>query len=136
MILSLQDQRPKRVDIVGDRMPDTSDLPAYHDFSERLETVKPEGAAQVFPIRFSMEDVNGHLNNAEYMALAQDAVESTLGRPVEFSGLEVAFHSAARAPEELRIYTAKSGDGHLASGYRADGTLSFCAALSGVANKA
>lgn len=131
MILSLRDQRPQRVDIVGDKMPDTSDLPAYYDFSERLATVKPEGPGQDFPVRFSMEDVNGHLNNAEYMALAQDAVESELGRPARFSGLEVAFHAAVRAPEHLSLYTARDGSGHLVGGYRKDGTLSFCAALRG-----
>ena len=131
MILSLEDQKPQRVDIVGDKMPDTSDLPAYYDFSERLAPVSPEGEGQDFPIRFSMEDVNGHLNNAEYMALAQDAVENDLGHPAEFSGLEVVFHAAVRAPEHLRLYTAFDGSDHRVGGYRQDGTLSFCAAVRG-----
>lgn len=131
MILSLENQKPQRVDIVGDRMPDTSDLPAYYDFSERLAPVAPTEDGQVFPIRFSMEDVNGHLNNAEYMALAQDAVENDLGRPARFSGLEVVFHAAVRAPEKLKLCTAFDGSDHRVSGYREDGTLSFCAAVRG-----
>ena len=134
MILSLESQRPQRVDIVGDRMPDTSDLPAYFDFSSRLPSVPAEGAARVFPVRYSMEDVNGHLNNAQYMALAQDAVEDEAGVPVVFEELEATFHSAVRAPDELSLYVAEDGGDRdrLVSGYKKDGTLSFCAALRGV----
>ena len=134
MILSLRDQRPQRVEMIGDKMPDTSDLPVYCDFSERLAAVGPDGEPQDFPIRFSMEDVNGHLNNAEYMALAQDAVEHDLGKPAAFSGLEVAFHAAVRAPEHLRLYTGRDSSGHLVGGYRQDGTLSFRAAVRGTVN--
>ena len=90
----------------------------------------PEGEAQLFPVRFSMEDVNGHLNNAEYMELAQDAAEQVLGRPMDFDELEVVYHSAVRAPATLKLYTAPDGNGGLlVSGYKSDGTLSFCAAL-------
>ena len=130
MILSLENQRPQRVEIISDRCPDTSDLPAYFDFSARLAAVPPEGEAQVFPVRFSMEDINGHLNNAEYMELAQDAAEQLLGRPMDFDELEVVYHSAVRAPETLALHTAPDGNGgQLVSGYKADGTLSFCSAL-------
>jgi len=134
MILSLEKQRPQRVEMIGDRIPDTSDLPAYFDFSTRLPQAPAESDGQCFPVRFSMEDVNGHLNNAEYMALAQDAVEEEFQRPVDFRGLEVTFHSAVRAPERLTLYTAPEGggSGRLVSGYRENGTLSFCAALRGL----
>ena len=130
MILSLENQRPQRVEIIGDKCPDTSDLPAHFDFATRLASVPPEGEAQIFPVRFSMEDINGHLNNAEYMRLAQDAAEQLLGRPMAFDELEVVYHSAVRAPATLTLYTAPDGKGGvLVSGYKADGTLSFCAAL-------
>ena len=130
MILSLENQRPQRVEMIGDKCPDTSDLPAHFDFSARLAAVPPEGEAQLFPVRFSMEDLNGHLNNAEYMRLAQDAAEQIAGRPLDFGELEVVYHSAVRAPETLRIHTAPDGEaGQLVSGYKSDGTLSFCAAL-------
>ena len=130
MILSLDHQRPQRVEIIADRCPDTSDLPAYFDFGSRLANVPPEGEGQFFPVRYSMEDVNGHLNNAEYMELAQDAAEYELGCPMDFDELEVVYHSAVRAPETLVLYTAPDGaSGRLVSGYKADGTLSFCAAL-------
>ena len=134
MILSLSDQRPRRVEIVGDRMPDTGDLPAYFDFTSRLPSVPAEGEARVFPVRYSMEDVNGHLNNAQYMALAQDAVEDEFGAPVVFEELEATFHSAVCAPDELHLHSAPAADGRdrLVSGYKTDGTLSFCAALRGV----
>ena len=130
MILSLETQRPQRVEIVGDRCPDTSDLPVHFEFDSRLAAVPKEGEAQLFPVRFSMEDVNGHLNNAEYMRLAQDAAEQMLGHPMDFDELEVVYHSAVRAPETLKLYTAPdSAGGFLVSGYKADGALSFCAAL-------
>ena len=137
MILSLESQRPQRVEMIGDRMPDTSDLPAYFDFPSRLPSVPAEGMAAAFPIRYSMEDVNGHLNNAQYMALAQDAVEDEFGSPVVFEELEATFHSAVRAPDELRLYTAPAAGGNdrLVSGYKQDGTLSFCSALRGLSLK-
>ena len=137
MILSLSTQRPQRVELVGDRMPDTSDLPAYFDFPSRLPAVPAEGTARVFPVRYSMEDVNGHLNNAQYMMLAQDAVEDEFGAPVVFDELEATFHSAVCAPDELQLYSAPDADGtsRLVSGYKNDGTLSFCAALRGVKKK-
>ena len=130
MILSQENQRPQRVEIVGDRCPDTSDLPVHFDFNARLASVPPEGEAQLFPVRFTMEDVNGHLNNAEYMELAQNAAEQLLGKPMDFDELEVVYHSAVRAPATLKLYTAPDGNGGLlVSGYKADGVLSFCAAL-------
>lgn len=134
MTLSTSNNRPQRVSIIGDRIPDTSSLPAYFDFPQKMVQVAPEGKGLDFPIRYSMEDVNGHLNNAEYMTLAQNAVEETVGRPVEFSGLEVNFNSAVCAPEHLTIYTKPDGSDYLVSGYRQDGTLSFCAAIRGVKN--
>ena len=134
MILSLENQRPQRVELVGDRMPDTTDLPAYFDFPSRLPSVPAQGEAHVFKVRYSLEDVNGHLNNAQYMALAQDAVEDEAGAPVVFEELEATFHSAVRAPDELSLYTAAENGGRdrLVSGYKTDGTLSFCAALRGI----
>ena len=130
MILSLENQRPQRVEIIGDKCPDTSDLPVPFEFTSRLAAVPPEGEAQIFPVRYSMEDVNGHLNNAEYMALAQDAAEQVARRPLNFNELEIVFHAAVRAPETLRVHTAPDGAaGRLVSGYREDGPLSFCAAL-------
>lgn len=130
MILSLATQKPQRVELIGERIPDTSELPAHFDFSARLAPVPPEGEAQLFPVRFSMEDVNGHLNNAEYMAIAQDAAEQVLGHPMDFDELEVVYHSAVRAPATLKLYTVPDGaGGMLVSGYKTDGVLSFCAAL-------
>ena len=130
MTLSLENGRPQRVEVIGDRCPDTSDLPVHFEFTTRLAAVPPEGEAQLFPVRYSMEDVNGHLNNAEYMAIAQDAAEQLAGHPLNFNELEIVFHAAVRAPETLRVHTAPEGeDGRLVSGYREDGTLSFCAAL-------
>ena len=134
MVLSRDHQRPHRVELVGDKMPDTSDLPAYFDLSSRPATVPPGETGQCFPVRFSMEDVNGHLNNAGYMALAQDAVEAELNRPAAFSEMEIAFHASARAPGMLRLYTAagESDSDRMISGYLENGTLSFCAALRGI----
>ena len=130
MTLSLENQRPQRVEAIGEKCPDTSDLPVPFEFTGRLAAVPPEGEAQIFPVRYSMEDVNGHLNNAEYMALAQDAAEHLAKHPLNFNEMEIVFHAAVRAPETLRVHIAPDGaTGYLASGYREDGTLSFCAAL-------
>jgi len=131
MIISAANGRPQRVDMVADRLPDNRELPAYFDFSEKLTEAADKDSAIDFPVRYSMEDINGHLNNAEYAAIAQNWVEEKLNAPVGISELGISFHSACLAPEILKVCGEKSGENSFnISGYRSGGTLSFNAGLT------
>ena len=131
MIISAVNGRPQRVDIVADRLPDNHDLPAYFSFEERMASVEENIDAVSFPVRFSMEDINGHLNNAEYAGIAQDWVEEKLAAPVGISEIGITFHSACLAPETLKVCGEKQGDKTFCiSGYRPGGNLSFSAVLT------
>ena len=78
-----------------------------------------------------MEDINGHLNNAEYAGIAQDWVEEKLAAPVGISEIGITFHSACLAPETLKVCGEKQGDKTFCiSGYRPGGNLSFSAVLT------
>ncbi|UKI30115.1 MAG: hotdog fold thioesterase [Lentisphaeria bacterium] len=79
-------------------------------------------------IRPTMEDVNGHLNNAEYAGLVQDcATEPGEGSP-RFCEVELHFLSAVRAPELLTVGGIRMGSTFLCCGRNEAGQLSFNAA--------
>ncbi len=76
-----------------------------------------------------MEDVNGHLNNAEYAGLVQDALAQWAApRTVRIREVELVWHAAARAFQTLRLAGEMLQDGTFRiSGYLEDGTPSFSA---------
>lgn len=69
LLLSAAKLRPLRPDQLPCPLPDNSDLPVHFRLDEKLPG--DDALAEEFsvPVRFSMEDVNGHLNNAEYAGL-------------------------------------------------------------------
>ena len=80
------------------------------------------------PIRHSMEDVNGHLNNAEYAGLVQDyPVAKGWGSP-RFRRVELQYLAAVRAPGFLTLGGSCSGKTLLVEGRTPDGRPSFLAA--------
>lgn len=127
MIISAASGRPQRVDMVADKLPDNRSLPAYFNFEEKMVPVpESDQGAMEFPVRFSMEDINGHLNNAEYAGIAQDYAEHHLAAPVGISGLEITFNSACLAPEVLKVCGQKADENVFnISGYRSGNSLSF-----------
>ncbi len=112
VLLAKESMRPQSVLTVADKLPDNSDQPVYFDFAEKLPVPENYDFFYDIPIRHSMEDVNGHLNNAEYLAAAQDALCSH-GVIATYSGFEIAYHRAMRAPETLTVGIKKFSDGAL-----------------------
>lgn len=130
VLLSGKSMRPQSVLTIAGKLPDNSDLPVYFDFAEKLPVPENYDFFYDVPIRHSMEDVNGHLNNAEYLAAAQDALCSH-GIIATFSGFEIAYHRAMRAPETLTVGIQLSPGGALFTIFNAQrercvsGKLSF-----------
>ena len=98
-----------------------SEMAELHGLNPMLPDYFPTGPKQplrelptafTLPVRFSMEDVNGHMNNAQYAGLVQDflALESE-GRPPAVAELEIQFHSAVRMPETLAVSGERTADG-------------------------
>ena len=130
MILSQESGRPQRTDAVLPGIPNNTERPAYFDFGVKIPVAAEEAAPMVVPIHYSMEDVNGHLNNAEYVGIAQNWLDRRLDRPNGIREIEIAFHAAVRAPEALSVSGGGSEPGvWLVAGRRADGGLSFACRL-------
>lgn len=84
-------------------LPDNRDLPVHFALDEKLPADDTLQEEYIVPIRYSNEDVNGHLNNAEYAGLVQDFAMLKTGTKVRFKTVEMAFHSAVRVPDSLHL---------------------------------
>lgn len=130
MIISLDSGRPQRAESIAPGVPDNRERPVYFDFAEKIPAAAESGEAMTVPVRYSMEDVNGHLNNAEYVGIAQNWLDDRFGRPNGLREVEIAFHSAVRAPESLAVSGEECGAGRwLVAGRRSGGELSFAARI-------
>jgi len=131
LFLDADTLRPVRLAELPAQLPDNSGLPVYFDMADKLPRIAPEEAPFTadFSVRWSMEDVNGHLNNAEYACLVQDALAQwTAPHRVLVREVELVWHAAARAFQTLRLAGKLEENGaFLISGYLEDGTLSFSA---------
>ncbi len=110
--------RPLSALTIADQLPDNSGLPVYFDFAEKLPVPENYDFFYDVAIRHSMEDVNGHLNNAEYLAAAQDALCAN-GIVKKFQGFEIAYHHSLRAPEILTIGVRQCGNDAIFTGFNA-----------------
>ncbi len=108
LLLSRRNLRPARVAELGVELPLNPELPDYFCLEEKLPEPGFPGDFAV-AVRHSMEDVNGHLNNAEYAGLIQDyPVAKNWGSP-RFRRVEVHYLAAVRAPEILTVGGALDG---------------------------
>lgn len=127
LLLSAAKLRPLRPDQLPCPLPDNSDLPVHFRLDEKLPGDDALAEEFAVPVRFSMEDVNGHLNNAEYAGLVQDYVMWKTGEGPCFRTVELAFLSAVRAPASLHIAGAVDGNRLFVQGRNDEGALSFTA---------
>jgi acyl-CoA thioesterase FadM len=127
MVLSLASGRPQRVENIAVGLPDNSDRPAYFEFDSKIPVVSDKEDSLVVPVYYSMEDVNGHLNNAGYVGIAQDWIDHSLGKPNSVKSFEISFVSAAKAPDALLVNGEKISDAeYLVTGRKkSDGSVSF-----------
>ena len=127
LLLSRRNLRPVRLSELGVGLPLNADLPDYFELEEKMPEPGLSGDFSV-PIRHSMEDVNGHLNNAEYAGLVQDyPVAKGWGSP-RFRRVELQYLAAVRAPDFLTLGGSCSGKTLLVEGRTPDGRPSFLAA--------
>ncbi len=127
LLLSAEKLRPVRLEQLPVTLPPNAEKPDYFPLEAKLP--EPE-TPECFDVRIrpTMEDVNGHLNNAEYAGLVQDcATEPGEGSP-RFCEVELHFLSAVRAPELLTVGGIRMGSTFLCCGRNEAGQLSFNAA--------
>ena len=79
------------------------------------------------PVTYSMEDVNQHMNNAQYAALVQDLIALEVGHPVKLNNLDISFSSAVASPQTLKVGVINQGDSWKVAGFNPEGRLSFVA---------
>ncbi len=117
--------RPLRLDLLPVELPDNSARPDYFPLEEKLPARDLAPSLRI-PVRYSMEDVNGHLNNAEYAGMVQDfAAQARPDRPPRFHSVELHYLSAVRMPETLAVGGELSGNELFVEG--AADTVSFTA---------
>lgn len=127
LLLSAEKLHPVRLEQLPAALPPNAEKPDYFPLENKLP--EPE-----VPVRFevrvrpTMEDVNGHLNNAEYAGLVQDCATGADGNSPRFREVELHFLSAVRAPEYLTVGGILSGKTFLCCGRNEAGQLSFNAA--------
>ncbi len=103
LMLDTPRMRPLRLDTLPLRLPDNAARPDYFALDEKLPTRGLPPEMQV-PIRYTMEDVNQHLNNAEYAGMVQDfAAIKRPDQPPCFRSVELHFLSAVKMPDMLSI---------------------------------
>lgn len=118
--------RPLRLEALPVELPDNSGRPDYFALEEKLPARGLPPALRI-PVRYSMEDVNGHLNNAEYAGMVQDlAAVLRPDAPPRFRSIELHYLAAVKSPERLDIGGELAGGRLFAEG-ACDGTVSFTA---------
>lgn len=128
LLLSGERLRPVKMEFLREMLPDNSDRPEGFALGEKHHFQEWETQLLV-PVRYSMEDVNGHMNNAQYAALTQDCLAQLADNsPRRITELEIQFHAAAKAPEQLAVAGKIQGDAFFIQGKNQTGTGIFSAA--------
>lgn len=126
LLLSAATLRPLKMSELPIPLPENRELPNYFSLGQKIPGENLPGD---FPleVRFSQEDVNGHLNNAEYAGLVQDYAGKMLGEVPLFRTVEIHYLNAVRVPERLILGGRRDGDDFHIEGTTAGGILSFVA---------
>ncbi len=126
LLLSAEKLRPIRPDTLPVTWPDNRSLPTYYPLADKIpQRELPEDFT--VSVRPSMEDVNGHLNNAEYAGLVQDFAAGRLGVSPLFETVELHFLAAVRAPGTLAVGGEINGGELFVEGRTSSGNISFAA---------
>ena len=127
LLLSAEKLRPVRLEQLPAALPPNAEKPDYFPLETKLPEPEVPARFQI-RVRPTMEDVNGHLNNAEYAGLVQDCATGPGESSPRFREVELHFLSAVRAPELLTVGGIRSGSSFLCCGRNEAGQLSFNAA--------
>lgn len=77
------------------------------------------------PVRYSMIDKNGHMNNTVYASVATDAVGDLIRSGADISSMTISYHKEARYGTTLSIEVSGGNDGSYVRGLLPDGTPCF-----------
>jgi medium-chain acyl-[acyl-carrier-protein] hydrolase len=112
MILDKQTGRPKNLDRLDINLPQSGDkvLAAPPD---RLQPA--EGYTRICSLRvpFSAVDLNGHVNNTEYVRWALDAIHQHLGDLPEIRTVQLTYMAEVFAGDEIEMLVRSDDDGSL-----------------------
>ena len=127
LLLNTEKLRPVRLDHLPCDMPDNSSLPVNFDLTDRPE--RPGELPEVFctGINYMQEDVNLHLNNAEYALYAQETIMRLDHRFAGVLTAELGFFAAVHAPETFSLQGVASDGDFIVAGRRGE-LLCFTAA--------
>ena len=129
LLLDSTNLRPCKIERVIEFLPDTSNLEVFFSFEDKAEKSTMEEFSKLIeiPVTYSMEDVNQHMNNAQYAALVQDLIALEVGHPVKLNNLDISFSSAVASPQTLKVGIINQGDSWKVAGFNPEGRLSFVA---------
>lgn len=117
LLLDVKSFRPKKIETLDSAIPRNEDKPFL---IKTLPRIKPVECAKIFTqqIRPSAIDVNRHLNNAEYFALAQDAVAMQADNGLTIREIIINFVSDLKSGETVTVFT---GSASVISNYYVEG---------------
>ena len=117
LLLDAKNFRPKKIETLGSVIPRNEGNPFLVKTLAKLEPVE---STKMFTqqIRPSAIDINGHLNNAEYFALAQDALAAKNGSGFTIREIRMNFVSDLKSGEAVTVF---SGNCSVAGKYYVEG---------------
>lgn len=106
LLLDAENSRPKKIETLGSVIPRNEDKPFM---IKTLAKIEPAGCTKIFTqqIRPSAIDINKHLNNAEYFALAQDALAGRKDSESTIREVRMNFVSALKSGETVNVFAGK-----------------------------
>jgi len=130
--ISSEDRRPCRLDQLEIKLPPQNSNKAVDEKLKRINPKNIQGLSKVFESEIfkSMFDVNGHVNNAEYVRLGMNALNKSYTN-LEINEVQITFISEIVLGEIIEIHTAYNDKKHYAVGKRKkDGLNIFAVAVS------
>ena len=117
LLIDAKNFRPKKIETLGSVIPRNEGNPFLVKTLAKLEPVE---STKMFTqqIRPSAIDINGHLNNAEYFALAQDALAAKNGSGFTIREIRMNFVSDLKSGEAVTVF---SGNCSVAGKYYVEG---------------
>ncbi len=134
LVLDSKTYRPKKIEVLGIPMPDNPDLPRYFIPVSRIPATDKTADRMRVGIRYSMEDLNGHLNNAEYADIASDFLAAGTEKKQgisRISEMEIYFLNSVHRGETLRLNGINDFPGHFfIQGINESGKAAFTASIA------
>lgn len=111
LLLDAKKLRPLRRDVLAGLQLENPELPIFiPQFpSPSADLNEPEKIFE-YPVRFSQMDINQHMNNAQYAAMAEDAIYEKLQQKFTFNEVNAAFLQAQKYPDRMVCSLAVNSD--------------------------